>query len=961
MHTSPHWPKQHLFLNVVFFFALAVCASSALAEFTPGVEFYNQPALSTVNILPAYNAGLSGAGVRLGLVDSGINPNHIEFRNAIVAGYDSISERSCTSDFSSFLQDYVNHGTMVASVAAGRLDGATHSDNLQGVAYNASLVIGAMNFEPGYLSRIASAMNYVSSQSVKVINNSWETNEAIGDPLSDYQILVREGPMLISAIKTALDRGSVLVFTTGNDAALNPGTPATLPVYAPEIAAKGGFIVVAATTNDGKSLASYSTRCGIANEYCIAAPGGDGLTDKPLSDILGADRDSDTGYFYQAGTSLSAPIVSGAVALVAEQFPWMTNKNLSVTILTTGNNAFTPDPEWGRGLLDIGKAINGPALFEDTFEANIPGGSASIFSNDIGYRAGLNGGLTKLGAGTLTLTGVDSYTGLTLIDAGTLVVNGSLIGPVTVGAGGTLCGTGSLSGRLTVNGTLKPGDSPGTLAVTNNVTINAGSVFMVDIDGTATGSGAGNYSRLLVNGVDNQFSANGTLRPIVRGISGSATNNFTPALGDGFRIVHAEGRITGRFSTITQPGELASGTRFAAFYDVFDNHSIDLKVLPSSYSEWLYGNNRNVRSSANTLDQILLSDQEGCGTSDQTQLLYAAADKTALELPEFAKSLAGEIHGALATATPQAGQWLEGAVARHLGGGVPNLRQNANGAGANKAGNAVEKKGLWMDIGANKSRWSSDSNASGFTSDQTQLVIGADLLSHGQMLFGAGISYAETTVSADIGEGTLKGTMGFVFAQYPAAGVLLDGLVSYGVTPTKSERPDPTGLTGGLKSSTTSHNTLLSVGIRKPVEAGSFIIEPFSRMTWQTTRRQAFDEGNAVSSLDFSRHSENGLRTVVGVSGGSVKQNPLANANTYRLSIGVGYDAGGLTRPEQRASLAGIDTTIAAPMAGRAFTQTGVSGTARFNNRAYSYLNINGEIGEGRSDVGINAGVAVTF
>ena len=91
------------------------------------------------------------------------------------------------------------------------------------------------------------------------------------------------------------------------------------------------------------------------------------------------------------GTSAAAPIVSGAVALVAEQFPWMSNKNLAVTVLTTAKRAANPDLEWGRGLLDVGKAIRGPGLFEEDFAANLPAGYSSIFSNDIGYRPGLNG------------------------------------------------------------------------------------------------------------------------------------------------------------------------------------------------------------------------------------------------------------------------------------------------------------------------------------------------------------------------------------------------------------------------------------------------------------------------------------------------------------------------------------------------------------------------------------------
>ena len=123
--------------------ALVLLAGPASAQFVPGAEFHNQPALSAINILPAYQAGLTGAGIKAGLVDSGINPNHVEFANAIVAGYDAISDRSGTGDFASFLQDHVNHGTFTASILAARLDGVERSDNMHGVAHNAGLVIGA--------------------------------------------------------------------------------------------------------------------------------------------------------------------------------------------------------------------------------------------------------------------------------------------------------------------------------------------------------------------------------------------------------------------------------------------------------------------------------------------------------------------------------------------------------------------------------------------------------------------------------------------------------------------------------------------------------------------------------------------------------------------------------------------------------------------------------------------------
>ena len=514
-----------------------------MAEFTPDAEFYNQPALSAINLIPAYKAGLSGAGVKVGVVDSGINPNHVEFTNAIVAGYDSFSKRSGSTDFASYLQDYFNHGTFVASVLAARRDGAARSDNMHGVAYNAGLVIGAMNFDPDdeiNSHYVASSLDYVSSHATKVINNSWEFTSGTIDPLVNYQNFSSNYPIIISAIKTALDRGSVLVFTTGNEAAANPGTPSIVPFYDGNVAAKGGFIVVAAATNDGTSLASYSNRCGVAKEYCIAAPGGDEMVGQPLSatGILGANRDSNTGYFIAYGTSAAAPIVSGAVALVAERFPWMTNKNLGVTILTTGTRAANPDVEWGRGLLNVGKAIQGPGLFEEDFEANVPDGYSPVFSNDIGYRAGLNGGLTKLGTGTLTLTGTDTYTGSTFISGGTLVVNGSLVSPVTVAAAGTLRGTGNLSGALTVNGTLAPGNLVGILTVTNSVTMNAGSTFHTRV-ASATAFGKLNVvgtavlpdnANIVVDVIGSAYNTTGKLENILS--AGTLNSNGTFNVAD---------------------------------------------------------------------------------------------------------------------------------------------------------------------------------------------------------------------------------------------------------------------------------------------------------------------------------------------------------------------------------------------------------------------------------------------
>lgn len=938
--------------NIPFFFALCVYALPSLADFTPGTEFYNQPALSAINLLPAYRAGLSGVGIKAGLVDSGINPNHVEFANAIVAGYDALSGRSGTRDFASFLQDHVNHGTFTASVLAARLDGAERSDNLHGVAYNAGLVIGAMNFydddsiTAGY---IAAAMDYVSSQSTKVINNSWEFYSGTIDPGGNYQNFASKLPSVISAINTALDRGSVLVFTTGNEAAANPAAPSVVPFHDDRVRAKGGFIVVAATTNDGMSLASYSNRCGVSKEYCIAAPGGDEIAGQPFSatGILGADRDSNTGYFYQAGTSIAAPIVSGAVALVAEQFPWMTNKNLGVTILSTGTRAANPDVEWGRGLLDVGKAIQGPGLFEEDFEANLPGGYASVFSNDIGHRSGFDGGLVKRGAGTLALSGTNTYTGQTRVDAGTLVVNGSLSSPVAVAANGTLRGIGKLSAALTVNGTLAPGNSHGTLEVSNTVTMRPGSIFQINIDGTTNDDGVANYSRLLVTGAKSQFIANGVIQPVLHDSEASPSSRTTPALGDTFRVVSAEGGIAGRFSLLDQPNGLTSGTQLVAFYDVFSSRSIDLRAAPTSYAAYLGGSNANTRSTASALDQILRLELADRASTAQTQLLYVTAGKSALELPGYVRSLSGEIHGAVAASTPQASQRLERVVAQRLGFKSPI--------------EAAEENALWLDVVSNHRRRKADSTASGFTSDLTQLTLGTDLLAHGNTRFGIGLSHADTEISASIGRGSLSEAIGFAYLQHALAGLLFETMAGYGYGSTDTSRPNPTALTRRLESETTTVNTVLNARLGKPVVTGQRRVEPFASLTWQKTRRSAFDEGDAAAALGVAGGSDTGVRTLAGFAVSSLVQDPLSTRTTYRFNLGLGYDAGNLTRPKVSATLAGAGFTTTAATRSRDFMQGDVSGTVRFNPRTYGYIGFNTELRKGLQDIGINAGVVVVF
>src|SRR5262249_24418822 len=97
--------------------------------------------------------------------------------------------------------------------------------------------------------------------------------------------------------------------------------------------------------------------------------------------------------------------------------------------------------------------------------------------------------LVKVGTGTLTLSGNNSYSGGTTVSNGTLLVSnisgtGTGTGAVTVASGGILGGTGTIGGAVTVQsgGKLSPGASIGILTVTNPVTLSSGSTTLIEIN-----------------------------------------------------------------------------------------------------------------------------------------------------------------------------------------------------------------------------------------------------------------------------------------------------------------------------------------------------------------------------------------------------------------------------------------------------------------------------------------------
>ena len=217
-------------------------------------------------------------------------------------------------------------------------------------------------------------------------------------------------------------------------------------------------------------------------------------------------------------------------------------------------------------------------------------------------------GFSKVGPGTLNLTGINTYTGNTVVGGGTLklsvngsIANSSIIdiapgatldvvgvtgGPnfngtsFTVVNGQKLQGIGNVAGTLGIatGGKLEPGGipggtNPGTLT-TGNVVFSAGSTFAVDINGTAPGSNSG-YDQLVVNGT--VTLGNATL---------VIANTYTPTYGDNFVIISNNGgpAVSGTFNAMpegtTFPNFLNSGLTAKISYIGGDGNDVVISMPP---------------------------------------------------------------------------------------------------------------------------------------------------------------------------------------------------------------------------------------------------------------------------------------------------------------------------------------------------------------------------------------------
>ncbi|HEX7326016.1 MAG TPA: S8 family serine peptidase [Rhodanobacteraceae bacterium] len=479
--------------------------------------------LSITNTYAAHAAGYTGKGVIIGIVDSGIMESNPTVAGRVLQEYIDVS--SSTNNTS--VDDVLGHGTWVSEIAAG----TPFANFPGGIAPGADLVSARIldddapddngSTPPSTVGTedaqfFQQVTQQLISSNVNVMNNSWggitwDTSSASLNEAFDaaYSPFINQ-------------HNGLVVFAAGNDSNANPSTIASLPSFAPDLE-KGWLTVVAVDSNHPTQLASYSNQCGIAMDYCLAAPG----------DVITLDKDTTASttnptYWIVDGTSLAAPQVSGAAALVWQAFPYFTNNQVQQTLLGTADplGGSQPNTTFGYGELDVGRAVQGPAQFNwGNFSVSFDN-LTSTFGNDISGA----GGLIKNGTGTLILNGTDTYTGGTQLLGGTLQAAHPLPGDLSVGTGATLDAVPGVAGNVANAGTVavKGGDTDVggnyTQASTGTLAVNLGSKLAVT--GTATLSGG----TLEVTGADSGYVANSKTDVLTAG--GGVTGTFGTLLKD---------------------------------------------------------------------------------------------------------------------------------------------------------------------------------------------------------------------------------------------------------------------------------------------------------------------------------------------------------------------------------------------------------------------------------------------
>ena len=357
----------------------------------------DQPAAYTTRVgarrVSGTRPGVTGEGVTVAVLDSGIFAGHPDFGDRVVEGLNfSYAEAAQQAGFSAAqwdtyaestgalaLQDEIGHGTHVASTVGGdgSLSAAQGGPDLAGVAPGVSLIsmrvatpgfgtVDDLDWEEAALAAFDWTIRHREEYGIDITQNSWgllPTEPSClgldcGEP-TDFDAMSQ-------MIATVVDNGVHVVFSAGNSGP----EPGTIGGY--HDPANGAVLVGAACkTVDssrcvaGQEITDFSSRGaadGTGPQVDVVAPGDTimaALSPSVLAPLTECAEIQQPGYFCISGTSMSSPHVSGVLALMLEANPKATPAQAKQCLRSTAVDMMTAgfDIHSGLGMVDTKAAL----------------------------------------------------------------------------------------------------------------------------------------------------------------------------------------------------------------------------------------------------------------------------------------------------------------------------------------------------------------------------------------------------------------------------------------------------------------------------------------------------------------------------------------------------------------------------------------------------------------------------
>lgn len=313
----------------------------------------------------AVHGNTTGSGVKVAILDTGIDYNHPELQSVYAGGWDFVNNDADPMD------DH-GHGTHCSGIIAAQEDGA----GLIGVAPNVHLyALKVLNSQgSGTYSEIIAALDWCIEQGVDITSNSYGG--------AGYSSILDE------AFATAWGAGIVSVAAAGN---LGGDGTMDLTLYPARLES-----VIAVGAVDINKIKAMFTSAGPAIEVC--APGVN-----IYSSVIG-------GYDTWSGTSMACPFVAGTAALVASAHPDWSNEQIRGQLRASADDLGTPGHDWiyGFGLVDADEAVGNiisnpppmPPLPPPSLPPVMPVLATLPATNITAHSAVLNGELYSMGSFT---------------------------------------------------------------------------------------------------------------------------------------------------------------------------------------------------------------------------------------------------------------------------------------------------------------------------------------------------------------------------------------------------------------------------------------------------------------------------------------------------------------------------------------------------------------------------------